>query len=331
MKARAKDFATLILVILCVVLICNFSTPFLYNKFGGVHRTTLLLDKLNEPGFKPDLIVFGSSKAMFGINCYQMSEELGVDAYSFTSTSQLPVESSLYYAFLPSSVKTVVQIIEPPVHYKGSKHPSVSKLRKTIVTAFAMGRYKLQQDTKDINPHMDLTALERNAFLQNFDARASIFIPGLTDLLLPQDKAAAKDLKYCNSFLTKRHKMYDRTIDQVMKNSFIHSNIEIDTASTAILNGYAQYLARRGIKMVAVIMPGNPDAKWYSDEQAKMIGEGCKELIPDATVLDYLTDINDTQLFYDAVHLNRDGAEVFTSQLDSALIEKGIVRIFVED
>jgi len=324
-KVQVKDFVTLIVVIIFVFIVCNISTPYLFYKFGGTHRTILLLDKLKEPEFKPDLIVFGSSKAMFGIDCYQMSEELGVDAYSFTSTGQPPVESSLYYPSLPPSVKTVVQIISAPIKKKGTEIEEKQELPQSIVTNFAMGGYKFKQEIKDINPNMDFTPLERNRFQQNLDARAAIIIPGLTDLLLPRDKAAAVDLKFCNSYLTKRHAMYDRTIEQVIRNGYINSEIEIDTISTNILNGYASFLRRRGINMVVVIMPSNPDTKEFSAKQIEFIGAKSIEFIPNAKVLNYLATVNDSHLFFDAEHLNKDGAKVITSLLDRELINNGIV------
>ena len=322
---RAKDFFALLVAVIATILFCNGFTPLLYNKFGGIHRTTLILNKLKEPGFSPELVVFGSSKAMMGIDGYQMTKELGIDVYNFSSTGQPPVESSLYYSMLPPSVKTVIQIIYPPIKKKGEPDMSTHELSKTIVTNFAMGGYKLDEDIKQINPNIEMSALEKNQIEQNFGARAAIFVPGLTDFLLPRDKDAAVDLKFCNSYLTKRHTMYDRTIDQEIKHGYINCSIEVDSVAASILNGYAKYLGKKGIKVVAVIMPSNPDVKEFSAEQMDLIGERCKELIPNATVLNYLAKVKDTQMFFDAAHLNRDGAKEVTSLLDRDLIDKGIV------
>ena len=322
---RAKDFFVLLIVIIVSVFVCNGLTPLLYNQFGGIHRTNLIIDKLKEPGFSPEMVVLGSSKAMMGIDGYQMTKELGIDVYNFSSNGQPPVESSLYYSLLPKSVKTVIQIIYAPIKQRGSEKKSNGKLSKTIAIHFAMGGYKLDEDIKRINPNIDLSSLDRSQIEQNFDARAAIFIPGLTDLLLPRDKNAVVDLKFCNSFLTKQHLMYERTIEQEIKHSYINSNIEIDTVATSVLNGYAKYLSHKGIKMVAVIMPSNPDVKEFSSEQMEMIGTKCKELIPDAIVLNYLAEVKDTQLFFDATHLNRNGAKKVTALLDKDLIERGIV------
>jgi hypothetical protein len=76
--------------------------------------------------------------------------------------------------------------------------------------------------------------------------------------------------------------------------------------------------------MIAVLMPSNPDVKEFSEDQAKMIGEKCKFLMKDAIVFNYLSFIKDTQLFFDAAHLNRDGAKVITEKLDNDIKSCGI-------
>ncbi len=322
-KRKINDFFALLLTVIATIIICNWATPSLYKYFGGTHRTSIILDKLNDTSFSPDLVVFGSSKAMMGIDGYQMSKELGVDVYNFSSTGQPPVESSLYYGLLPQSVKTVVQIIYAPIKEK-KVDSKEKKLSKNISIYFSMSGYELPEDIKRLNSNIDLSDLEKPCFLQNLDARGAIFVPGLTDLLLPQDKDAAVDLKFCNSYLTKRHQMYDRTINQLIGSSNIGKDIEIDSEATAVLNNYAKYLKEKGIKMIAVLMPSNPDVKEFSDDQMKMIGKKCKEMMPEAIVLNYLSLIKDTQLFFDAAHLNRDGARVVTKRLDDDIKRFGL-------
>ena len=287
---QTKDFLSLLSTIVITIFLCNCATPYLYNKLGGAHRTTLILDKLHDEHFSPDMIVFGSSKAMMGIDGYQMTKELGVEVYNFSSTGQSPLESSLYYGFLPNSVKTVVQIIYAPLKTNGDVAGKGKKLPKNVGICFAMGGYELSEDIKRINSDVDLSTLEKPKFLQNIDARGSIFIPGLTDFLLPRDKEAAIDLKFCNSYLTPKHQMYERTIDQEMKKTHIGKSIEIDRDAVKILNNYAIFLKEKNITMIAVLMPSNPDVKEFSEEQATMIGEQCKSLMPDAIVFNYLSD-----------------------------------------
>ena len=317
-KAKTIDVIILLSVVIVAILACNILTPWLYGHVETDRkRTTVILNKLKDPEFKPDIIVFGSSKSMAGVNGYQMTKELGQDVYNFSSTGQPPVESSLYYAMLPSSVKTVVQIIYPPVKEEDATETE-SKLSKSIATAFLLGGYHLTQDIKEINRHTDLSELKKNQFVTSFDARGAIIVPALTKLLIPRNKAADSDLKFCHSYLTLRHAMYERTIEQVRK-PHPNQEITIDTAGLETLEGYAQYLGRKGIKMIAVLMPSNPDTMEFTEAQMQMIGDKCQEYIPDALVLNYLSAIQDTQLFFDAEHLNKNGATVFTSLLDKDL------------
>ncbi len=317
-NVKVIDVIAILSVVIIAILMCNLLTPWLYGHTDTDRkRTTIILDKLKDPEFKPDIIVFGSSKSMMGVNGYQMTKELGQDVYNFSSTGQPPVESSLYYAMLPSSVKMVVQIIYPPVK-KGDAAETEPKLSKGIATAFLMGGYHLTQDIKEINRNINLSELEKNRFVTNFDARGAIIVPSLTTLLIPRNKAANSDLKFCNSYLTLRHAMYERSIEQ-MRNLHPEQKIEIDTTAMKTLEGYAQYLGRKGIKMIAVLMPSNPDTMEFTEAQMQMIGERCREYIPDALVLNYLSAIKDTQLFFDAEHLNKNGATALTSLLDRDL------------
>ena len=137
-KIYAKDFFLLLVAVMSTVLVCNWLTPTLYDNFGGIHRTGLILDKLKDPTFSPDMIIFGSSKSMMGLDGYQMTKDLGIDVYNFSSPSQSPLESSLYYAILPPSVKSVVQIIEAPIKLVGKVRKKKSKLRKSVVVPFAI-------------------------------------------------------------------------------------------------------------------------------------------------------------------------------------------------
>ena len=325
-KLKSADAIVLAGVVLLSVLICNLLTPYLYRSIKtDKYRTTLLLNKLSDPEFKPDIVVFGSSKSMAGIDCYQMSAELGQDAYNFSSTGQPAVESSLYYSLLPSSVKTVVQIIYPPIKEEIATYDD-DKLSTNIAIPFSMSGYSLSPEIEEINSLTDFSELKKNRFLHNFDARGAIIIPGLTYMLLPKDKEASEDLKFCNAYLTHRHQMYERTIDQLKVNSHIGQDIRIDSVETGTLEKYAQYLGSKGIKMVVVLMPSNPDAMEFSDEQLEMIGDACRKSIPDALVLNYLTAIQDTQLFYDAAHLNKAGAKMTTALIDRDLIAQ--INIF---
>ena len=323
-KLKSVDSIVIAGVVILSILMCNLLTPCLYRSIKtDKYRTTLLLNKLSDSEFKPDIVVFGSSKSMAGIDCYQMSAELGQDAYNFSSTGQSAVESSLYYALLPSSVKTVVQVIYPPIK---SQTDDNDKLSTNITIPFSMGGYCLTPEIEGINPLTDFSELKKNPFFRNFDARGAIIIPGLTYLLLPGDKDASEDLKFCNFYLTSRHQMYERTIEQLKVDSHIGQDIHIDSTVTETLEKYALYLGSKGIKMVVVLMPSNPDTMDLSNEQKEMIGDACSKSIPDALVLNYLSAIQDTQLFYDAAHLNKDGAKMITALIDRDLMAK--INIF---
>ena len=318
---KNKDVIVIVATVVTVVLVCNLLTPFLYNNIPtDRYRTTLILNKIQEPGFSPDVVVFGSSEAMAGIDGYQMSKDLGLDVYNFSSTGQPQEESSLYYSKLPSSTKAVIQVIYPPI-LKKDDADAFNTLGEAIETAFIMGGYELDDETQSINNNVDLSGLKKNRFLVNFDARGAIVIPGITYWLLPRDKKAYVDMKFCNSDLRERHAMYQRTLDQAARNTMAGKQLEWDTNSVVTTEEYATYLAGRGIKMYVVLMPKNPDNKRYTAEQMEAIAEVCKKGMPHAIVLNYLNIIDDPSLFYDAEHLNHQGAKVLTDILDRDIKE----------
>lgn len=320
-KAHTKDFLALLATVIATILVCNCLTPALYRLFVGESITTHILNKLKEPGFAPDLIVFGSSKSWAGIDGYQMSDELGLDAYNFSSQEQQPIESSLYYEMLPSSVKTVVQIVNPPIKNQARPESQAKrKLTQRAIVFFTMNGYTLTEATKGINPYHDLTDLEKSGVENNFTARGSIFLPSLTNWLQNGGKKQEHTLKFDNTYSVLRNARYERTVEglrrMIRKENFdSHGNIEIDTMAISALVGYNDYLKSKGIKMVAVIMPTNPDLEEFTTEQFQMIDNSCRELMPDVTFFNYLSAIKDPLMFYDAAHVNRDGAKEITTLL----------------
>lgn len=321
-----KNIDTLFIIIsvVIVVLLCDLCMPYIYSHAKTDHyRTSLLLKKLQDPDFKPEVIVFGSSASMCGIDCYQMTEETGMDSYNFSSTGQPQEESSLYFSLLPKSVKAVVQVVELPVREKQQNSMGEKKytLSKTITSSFVLGGYEISRETKDINRFVDLSDFDKSKLLVGFDARASVVIPTVTTWLIPRDKAATEDFKYPNAYLGSRHNMYERTVKQALAYSVIGKEIEIDRNSLTTLNDYARYFRQRGIAYYVVLMPVNPDAQRYTREQSEWIAQQIKEGVPDGAVVDYLNLFNDANMFYDGEHINRNGAKILTGLLDKKLME----------
>ena len=159
-----KDFAIILIVILLTIFVCNIITPFFYKYIKtDLYRTHLIIEKLKEQDFNPEMVVFGSSTSMMGINCYQMSKELDLDVYNFSTIGQSPVESSLYYSMLPSTVKTVIQIVKPPIKRDDEEERLEKGLDKSHCNFFSLGGYLLSDDIKQINPHSDLSVLEEDS------------------------------------------------------------------------------------------------------------------------------------------------------------------------
>lgn len=323
--AQNRDAIFLALSVIFVILLCDLSTPFVYKHVETDRsRTTIILTKLQDPNFRPDVVVFGSSLSMSGIDAYQMTNELGLDCYNFSSTGQTQEESSLYYTLLPNSVKEVVQVINIPVRDLANDDVDTSEkkhLNSAIVSSFVLGGYKISQEAKDINKMIDLSDFDKCKYLISIDARASILIPAITQKLVPRDKSALEDLKFPNGQLTNKHGMYNRTVKQLEGLSCYGKEIELDTKALQLLNEYAEYFRSKGVNYNVVLMPINPDSKIYTKDQCEWISQQIREKVTMARVIDFLNLPLTSDLFYDGGHLNRDGAKIVTGLLNKELKE----------
>ena len=106
-------FFLLFIVILMVGL--NGVTPYFFRMLPNDYaRTKLILNTIKDPEQAPEIVIFGNSRGMSGVDGYMLEKELSDHpvVYSFTSTGQMLSESALYYSSLPSSVKTVIETLD---------------------------------------------------------------------------------------------------------------------------------------------------------------------------------------------------------------------------
>jgi len=318
-EIRRLDVVVLVLVIGITTMLCNLVTPFLFNHIPtDKYRTARILDKIHEKGFAPEVVVFGSSRAMAAIDCNQMTKELNKEVINFSSTGQSHVESSFYYSKLPPSVKTVVQVIYPPIVAESGEKEQVPSY---VLNNFLMCGYEVDDDIIRMNHLIDLSGFNKNRYLSAYESRGSIFLPALTNYLVAGDKEAASSFKFCNSYLTEKHPLYERTLEQAKERSCVGKNVRVDINVIETLNSYSLYLNQKGIKMYLVLMPNNPDKIEYTENQKSMLLEVMHKKIKNAVILNYIDTISDRTLFYDAEHMNKKGARKFTTLLDNDLLK----------
>ena len=305
----------LLVSVFVVLIICDLATPWLYRHIETDHyRTILLLNKIRDPKFNPDLLILGSSKSMSGIDATIMSNKLGIDCYNFSSPNQSPEEGSLFFSELPSSLKTLIMVIFPPVKDIGSSDEK-SILPSNVSTAFVFGNYKLGEDIKELNNLCDMSSLVKNRLLLNLDARGSIVIPGLYNYLRRKSEAGTKDFKYPYSYTEERLANYEQSVEEFKKRSHVGKEIVWDKNVINTLNNYSTYLKSKGIHFLIAILPTNPDVEEFTKEQMEWINSGLSSQFPNTETLNYLSCETNDAMYFDAIHFNRAGGKCVTDLL----------------
>lgn len=301
---------------ICLFLwMLNILTPFIFRLLPNDYsRTRLILNTLHDESRAPEIVVFGNSRAMSGVDGYELRRNLkgNPEIFSFTSTGQKISESLLYYTSLPSSVKCVIQCID------------VDQLADPINidvpnrVALHMYGYKMDEVTQRLLPSL-YEEMNYSDFIYNYEAKNCLFI-GLSSVLrnlLDDDvvtDATNKELYYPNSKTSDRNDIiYKRSINEQNKEKRLASFQVTDEWKLLIYEVY-QILNEKNIQYYWVIMPYNPDIKSILPEEkehAKQILMREFSYIPMIDCMNLL----DAADFYDAIHPNRKGAKKITDQI----------------
>lgn len=318
-----NNISKIVFVIIGVIgllTILNFSTPYLYralpNDFG---RTRIILDSLTDDSFNPNIVVFGDSKAMAGVNCNIIKDELnGLNAYSLTGTGQPLLESALYYSYLPTSVTCVIQCVNTSAFKSEPDMSSVAAL------AFHMYGYKYDYSTKKLlSPYVD-DYFSKSSVVANFQARTclkvgvSSTIRKITDDDAPSDEI--NSIIYPYVYPSNRTQYtYKRNIDALnaKENPFINADVNMDYIK--LISKLHDYLYQRKIMNYVVLMPENPDLSFTAEKQTTDFIKKIYKNFPRDVNLISCFDLLSADDFYDDQHPNRIGAEKISKIIISYL------------
>lgn len=304
-----------------VVLILNILTPVVYKALPNDYvRTGIILDHISNKDTVPEVVILGNSRGMSGVDAGLMSELTGLNVENYCSPSQSLVESALYYDRLPKSVKVIIQCVD-------EKEFSDKAMTMTVPArvAFAMSNYRVGDFERSILSEDDLSELEHSRIIRNFKARSS-YKTGISNLIVRQldDDAPSdqiKDLKYPYMYPSNHSKTYDRDLDHLRQwipspeNAFpVSSNL------SSFCSGLVHHMAAKGVVVIFAIMPNCPDLGW-PDEASMRYVDHVRETLRGCPVADLFTRVPSSG-FYDPLHPNREGAEIITSELAKAVINR---------
>ena len=318
MKLTGKNFNNYLyftVFILSLICILNFLTPYLYRSLPNDYiRTRLIIETLADSVQRPNVVIFGNSRGMSGINGYLLEKEIkgNPTVYSFTSTGQQVSESALYYSSLPVSVRTVLQCVD------------IDQLSESIDmnmpnrVALHMYGYKMDALTEKFLPSLK-SKLDLPVLYYNYEARNCVFT-GLSTILrnlLDDDiiqNATEKELRYPTSKTSDRNDIiYQRDVDeQNMNNKFLDYGIVPEWEQ--LLKDSYLYFQNRNITYYLVIMPYNPDIKSSTLQEKQKALELFKNSFKYIPVIDCF-NLLEASDFYDAIHPNRKGAQKITEQI----------------
>lgn len=315
-----KRFIQQIIFILLGIVISILLTIVLFPYVpSDTTRLTLINQWVNDENINPEIVIFGDSRAMNGVNGNILSDFFNnVNVVSYSSVGQSFSEAALFYPRIKKSTKIIIQCLDIN---SLSRYPYLSKDKANtlIMSGFKQDTiYKSflsQEAYKFINTNKVIAILESRNFLRKglHTFNRAIIAPNAQSdeiysirfpYLFPYERAPEKQYnKYLRSFKEKESK----TI------------LTINETIIEKLKKTQAYFRARGINYYLILMPLSPLAwdfapKNYSDLLLQFENEiGVK--IYDFT---YLLPDN---YFCDPTHLNRAGAKILTEKISVEIIK----------
>lgn len=318
-KASIGFFFSFVFILL---MLFNWCTPSIYRAFPNDYaRTRLILNTLDNTSHAPEVVVFGNSRGMSGIDGYRLEEKLEGNpvVYSFTSTGQTLSESILYYTSLPSSVKRVIQCVD------------IDRLADPIDdmdlpnrVALHMYGYEMDEATRAFLPGLH-ERMDYPDACYNYEARNCLFM-GLASWirdLLDDDVVTGMletELRYPNSSMSDRNEtLYRHSVEEQNRTNRLDSFHIREEWVDLVMKAQA-LLKDKGIDYCLVVMPYNPDVTSMSNSDKKRALRLFKEKYYFVPVIDCMEQL-DASDFYDAIHPNRKGAEKITNFILASIME----------
>jgi hypothetical protein len=275
------------------------------------------VDVLKDRSKTENMIVFGDSRTMFGVDTRIIKKDLNLpfEVFNLSSVGQTPYESSYFYGLIDKNTKAVIQCASPEFFSRNMDY----RLQDDKAFSMFLSGYRINESTKCLIKGYN-KIFDRNEFVNYFDSRSIIRSIIHTDILVPlldketSDRSARKSKYFPHSFTSQRHPDYP--VYKYDCNGLKSTGMPVSQLS--FLTRVRDYFKSKGIGYILVLMPVNPDEckECYDDfkEYKKMIEEATNIRVIDLTDL-----IMDTGYFYDAVHVNKEGAKIISSQIAKQL------------
>jgi hypothetical protein len=319
MKKFIYTILVLIIIVFGITLTLTYIQPLLYRKFPSDNdRHIVIMDVLNESKTNENIIVFGDSRTMFGVDTRIIKDTMSLtfNVFNLSSVGQGLYESSYFYALLDTNTKAVIQCIDPSFFSRDIKYG----LQDEKAISMFLSGYRIDERTKSLIKNYN-EIFDRSKFVNYFKSRSIIRSYIHSNVLRPIfdnetfNKSARVSVYFPHLYTTNQHPNYP--VYEYDCSRFKYS--DIPNTQLSFLSNVRDYFKIKGIEYFIVLMPVNPDEckECYQDfkEYTKMIEE-----VTNIRVIDITDLILDTKYFYDAMHANKDGAKIISSQIAKQLL-----------
>jgi len=313
---RVLLFFSLISIVIAILI---FIQPIIYRLVPSDFDRHLVFEKYvkESPALNTsDAVIFGDSRAMFGIDTRIIKNQLHrqKDIYNFASVGQNIYESSYFYSKVKPGTRLVIQCSGPSFFSEETKH----NLPDPKAISMYLSGYRIDSATKKLIPGYN-RFFDRSP-VANYYSSKSYFVTYLHNLIRPVFDDEVFDEQSRSSRFFPHHYTKSRlanyaTLVKTNCNGYVFKS-EPKSQLEFVGRSY-DFFAGRNVKYVLVLMPVNPDVCNMGFEDYKKYARELRS-INGLFVID-LSTLLPAEYFYDNTHANKKGAQLISTALAERL------------
>ncbi|MCB0634774.1 MAG: hypothetical protein R2824_00110 [Saprospiraceae bacterium] len=269
-------------------------------------RHRVIVDVLNDVDSPLQVAIFGDSRTIFGLDAKTVSQHWPGHplSYNLASVGQSTLEGMHFFSQLPSGTEVIIQCLSYDAF---QKRPVVMNSKALNMR---MNGYEIDSTSKAIltpvNPIFNdpilKVAYDSRSFFRNS-------LHNYIRTILDNETFGTNfhSLFFPHIYTRLRHPKYRAQLKNPA-NQCKQERVPVDGQLAEVLVRVNESLRQKNIHYVPILMPVNPDfCKIDSLDHQRYLAEIEQKIAP-VTVID-LSQVLDSEDFYDKVHPNKIGAE----------------------
>jgi len=317
MKKFLKDCAVYILVVACILIVLISIQPAMVRTLpNDFSRHRVIIEALHDNGHQPDIIFFGNSLSMFGIDAKTIGKNLPGSpvVYNLSSVGQSIFEGAYFVSSVPEKTKQVFQCVDYSIFTE-----SKNGLQDAKAMSMILNGYHIDSSTRMIlnktHPYFD-----QNKWLVAYEARGNLrsSVHNYLRKYLDYEKFDTNfhDRYFPHIYLDERHPRYPNISDN--KN---YDSLPISDTLVSLANRIKASLEKRNIQYHIILMPVNPEIYPLNDSLCAVYLNDLKSRLPGIDIID-LSRALKPEFFYDAIHANKKGAESLSVMIANRIMDE---------